>query len=298
MSNFKPVDAAVEQLLAALDQAEQEGKALQFVQDWVVSADVNGSSGHVYTGFNVMRCALARVLSGYSSNVWLTAKQAKTLGGTVRKEEWANSTILLRPKRFQRTDDETGEQVWVTTGFLYFRAYNLDQVDGIDPDKFAKYQPVAAGAGTVEEFEQQVEACGVKVVHTDPLRAYYSPVEDHVNIPPAPSFTSTEGYYITLGHEVIHWTGHKSRLNRFESNQEEYKTGRKSYAADELVAELGGFALCAHYGVDADEDNAVAYLKSWHRVFKDEGSSALVSAATKAGAAVRYILEGAPKKEG
>lgn len=298
MSDFKPVDAAVEQLLNALDQAEQEGKALTFVRDWVTSADTNGATGHQYTGFNIMRCALARVLHGFGSNVWLTAKQAKSLGGKVKSEEWKNSTILLRPKRFQKRDEETGELVWVTAGFLYFYAYNLDQCEGIDPAKFDKYAPTASGAETVEDFERQLEVCGVRVSHSDPLRAYYTPALDIINVPPKPSFTSTEGYYLTLGHEVIHWTGHESRLNRFATNDAEYGHSRKSYAADELVAELGGFALCAHYGVDASEENAVAYLQSWKRVFKDEGSTALVNASTKAGAAVRYILEGAPEKEG
>ena len=57
-----------------------------------------------------------------------------------------------------------------------------------------------------------------------------------IMLPVLEQFDSTEGYAETLFHELVHLTGHKSRLNR------EGVGCRGSYAREELVAELGAHA--------------------------------------------------------
>jgi len=62
--------------------------------------------------------------------------------------------------------------------------------------------------------------------------AFYATDEDFICLPPQPAFFEQINYYRTLFHELGHWTGHRSRLNRDFSG----RFGSRPYAAEELVA--------------------------------------------------------------
>lgn len=96
---------------------------------------------------------------------------------------------------------------------------------------------------------------------------------------------ATETYYATLLHELVHWTGHASRLNRELRN----RFGDDFYAMEELVAELGAAFLYADLGITNEprEDHA-AYLRSWLYVLKQH-RKALFTAGSKASAAADYL---------
>jgi len=64
-------------------------------------------------------------------------------------------------------------------------------------------------------------------------------------------------------HELGHWTGHKSRLDRDLKN----RFGSRNYAAEELIAELVAAFLCAEFGFDGDVRNA-GYIASWIELLK------------------------------
>lgn len=65
----------------------------------------------------------------------------------------------------------------------------------------------------LESAERFVAATGAVIVHGGD-RAYYRPSEDFIQLPPVDQFRSSEGYYATALHELNHWSGHKSRLDR------------------------------------------------------------------------------------
>ena len=99
-------------------------------------------------------------------------------------------------------------------------------------------------------------------------------------------FHNSEGYYKTLYHELIHSTGHKSRLNRDLSNY----FGTLNYGKEELIAELGTAFLCAESGIsDSTIDNSAAYLDNWLSLFRKD-KRILISAASQANKASSYIL--------
>ena len=52
----------------------------------------------------------------------------------------------------------------------------------------------------------------------------------------------------TLFHELVHSTGHKSRLHR-EQFDNPVRFGAESYSKEELVAELGSSMLCGVSGI-------------------------------------------------
>ncbi|QNP54505.1 hypothetical protein H9L05_22370 (plasmid) [Hymenobacter qilianensis] len=121
-------------------------------------------------------------------------------------------------------------------------------------------------------------------------RAYYSPMMDIVNMPKPETFTTSEGYYQTLFHELTHSTGHKSRLDRAELTAGEGKQST-SYAREELIAEMGASFLSAAAGIATEqtEQNAVAYIQNWLDLLKND-KKLVVQAASKAQRAAEMIL--------
>jgi antirestriction protein ArdC len=130
-----------------------------------------------------------------------------------------------------------------------------------------------------------MRATGAVIVHGGD-RAYYQPAEDRIQLPPPEQFRSSEGYYATALHELTHWSGHKSRLDRDLSG----RFGTAAYAAEELVAEIGAAFLCVKAGVTAEprEDHA-HYLKNWIAVLKAD-NRAIFTAASAAQKAADYLV--------
>jgi antirestriction protein ArdC len=45
-------------------------------------------------------------------------------------------------------------------------------------------------------------------------RAFYRPATDSIHLPDRGQFPTADNYYATALHELGHWTGHESRLDR------------------------------------------------------------------------------------
>lgn len=74
-----------------------------------------------------------------------------------------------------------------------------------------------------------------KILFSDENRAYYAPLLDYINMPNLQQFVAhgAEAYYRVLFHELIHWTGHRSRLARKGILQMKQKN-KMIYAEEEL----------------------------------------------------------------
>lgn len=116
-------------------------------------------------------------------------------------------------------------------------------------------------------------------------RAFYSPALDVVGMPPASAFRTPEGYAATLLHELGHGTGHESRLGRDLSG----RFGSRSYAVEELVAELTSCMVGAVLGLPCDVENHASYLHSWLEVLRED-SRAVFRAAAAAQKAADWML--------
>src|SRR5690606_37624584 len=100
-----------------------------------------------------------------------------------------------------------------------------------------------------------------------------------------PSCTATEGYYSTLLHELVHWSGASTRLDRTKGK----RFGDHQYAVEELIAELGSAFLCAEYQIaTAEKGDHAAYIAHWLKVLKDN-KHCLISAASEASKAVTFM---------
>ena len=70
---------------------------------------------------------------------------------------------------------------------------------------------------------------GARIHHDQHDRAFYSPKSDSIHLPPKEAFKDAPGYYGTALHELAHWTGHQSRLNR-STLTDTYRFGDTNYA--------------------------------------------------------------------
>ena len=263
--------------------AELEKGTIPWRQPWKESGrPVNLVSRKPYRGINVI---LLRSTCR-SSPYWLTFKQAKNLGGNVRKGEKATPVVFWKWTEKVQPDPETGEER--KDGFpilRYYSVFNADQVEGVAVPEEAprRFNPVEHAEGIISAMPSRPE-----IQHRGD-RAYYSPRLDQVVLPPKGVFDSENGYYSVAFHELTHSTGHSSRLHRFDT-EDLAPFGSTDYSKEELVAELGASFLCAEAGIDGTViPNSAAYIQNWLGALRND-KRMVVLAAAQAQKAADYIL--------
>ena len=123
------------------------------------------------------------------------------------------------------------------------------------------------------------------VIKNSVRRCCYNAKEDFISIPTISDFDSPAEYYSSLYHELLHWSGFRSRLNRFSQ-----EFGDDKYSSEELVAELGSAYLCALTGISSKVlDNQAAYIQSWLGQLQNDPMY-ILNAAIQAQRAVSFIL--------
>ena len=243
-----------------------------------------------YRGVNIL---LLNAL-GFSQNLFLTWKQLKTIGASVKKGE--KGIIVVFNKMIEQQVEKGGETKIEKKSFLrYYKVFNVAQCTDIP----AAFMPGSEQRDhePLVECERIIESmadCPL-IRHEEP-EAYYVPSLDYINVPPLSSFDSSQNYYGILFHELIHSTGHQKRIGRKEVYQNP-KFGTEMYSMEELVAEMGSCYLKSQTGIPiADLDNNAAYIKSWLEVFEGD-KRFVVTAASRAQQAVEFILKVPEAKE-
>ena len=250
----------------------------------------NGTTGSAYQGVNVLILWDEAIERGYSSNVWMTYKQAESIGAQVRKGEKSVmccffSMMARKGNEADQGDGEEGGKAGFFPMCKPFWLFNVAQIDGL-PESFTTPAEEAADFNPIEAAEKMLTATGAIINHGYDS-AFYAPSKDQICLPNRERFTTTENYYATATHELVHWSGSKARLAREFGK----RFGDDAYAFEELVAELGAAFLAGHLGfVDATIENHTAYLDSWLRVLKND-KTAIFTAAKQAGLAYDFILD-------
>lgn len=265
---------------------DMENGVMPWEKPWFFVPSVNGSSKRVYQGMNLLFLGYERQQKNYSSPLWMTFLQAKTLGGRIKKGAEGTEIIYFEMKLKKNATEAEADEKNRKDVFPFVRlhyVFNLDQIEGLDhlKDEIAPVRVV-----NNEEAERILVNSGAKVSF-DQLRnqAFYNHATDSITLPFKEAFKSTEGFYETVCHELIHWTGGPARLNRISKAA----FGSEEYAAEELVAEFGAAILCAHVGIPYKTNHA-AYIASWIKKLKDD-PKALSTAITQAQKAVDFLLK-------
>jgi antirestriction protein ArdC len=237
---------------------------------------VNWKTQKPYRGINTL------LLDG---GEYASKKQIQEQGGRIKKEEWKNYHIAVFWKWLEIEDQETGEEKEIP--FLrYYKVWEINsQVTGLESKRsYETYEH-----NPIEEAEKMKEGyVNAPFYSSISGGAWYKPSLDQVNIPPMKDFKSIHEYYSTLFHEMVHSTGHDSRLNR-EGIVMYHGFGSETYSKEELVAELGASMLCGVTGIDNHTlDNSASYIESWLRALKDD-YTLIVKASQQAQKACDYI---------
>lgn len=246
---------------------------------WVNMDARNWQSKRAYRGINALLL---------EPGEYATWNQIKKAGGKVKKGEKGHIAIFWKMMEVEDEDSEDG----ATKEIPYMRYYKVweinSQVEGLE----SKREEKQFDHDPVEEAEKIIEGYhdAPMITFANDSGAWYMPQVDKVIVPPLRNHFKAEEYYSTLFHELIHSTGHETRLNR-KGITERAAFGDETYSFEELVAEIGSCFLCSKAGIEqATLDNSVSYIAGWRRFLQND-SKAIVRAAAQAQKAADYILE-------
>lgn len=262
--------------------AELEEGRVPWVQPWDSAAACpglprNATTGRAYSGINVLLLWGAVIVDAHPTQGWLTFRQCVDAGGRVRKG--AHGVTIFYADRFTPDAEkvravETGDAARQIPFLKRFIVFNVAQCEGL-PERMTVAAPPPPQRDLIPVAENLIEASGCDF-RIGGARAYYSPNDDYVQLPPQPAFRAQIDYYRTALHELGHWTGHPSRLARDLSGG----FGSAAYAREELTAELASAYLCASLGIVPTVRHA-DYIGHWLTVLRAD-NRAIFRAASQA----------------
>jgi antirestriction protein ArdC len=240
--------------------------------------------GTDYSGINTVLLWATAAARGYSSARWMTFRQAKELGGTVRKG--AKSATSIKYGVFERANPDTGLTEEVPFARAY-RVFNADQIEGLPEAFYIQPEPIRTfDTATDARLDAWLLSRGADIRITGEPSAYYHLKLDRIHLPLPELFYTPSGYYATALHELMHWTGHHSRLGRFDEAGE--VKGKRDYAFEELVAEIGACMAAVKLGLTPEFSQSAAYVQSWAKVLRED-KRAIFRAAAQAQAAADFV---------
>lgn len=232
---------------------------------------INTTTGKRYKGIN----AIHLMSQGRSDQHWMTYKQAEAVGAQVRKGEKGTPIQYWKFNDEQIKTDADDKPVLDANGdpiktsiklerpsLFFATVFNAEQIDGL-PQQQARKEPEWTA---LERAEKILRASGAVIHHGERDRAFYRPATDTVHLPDKGQFLSADSYYATALHELGHWSGHASRLNR----DLVHPFGSEGYAREELRAEIASMILGDELGIGHDPKQHAAYVGSWIKALQDD----------------------------
>lgn len=280
------VEKVAEKIIASLNNG-----TAPWIRPWKASElatvrPINPISKARYKGINLLNLLIEAQERGYNDNRWLTYKQAKSLGAQVRTGEkgttiqyWKFSEVVDKTdEEGNKVFDDNGNSIKVTVPLehaevFFSTVFNAQQIDGMPEIVFEK--PLEDGFDAIEMAEKIIHGSGAVIHHVEQGRAFYRPSTDDITLPLKEQFESEMGYYSIALHELGHWTGHESRLDRDLKNL----FGTPEYAKEELRAEIASYMLCSDLSLDYDPGNHISYIASWVKILQDKPNEVFKAAA-------------------
>lgn len=268
--------------------AELERGVAPWIQPWRTldarfgGGPFNGYTARGYRGVNVLLLLVSMAQKGYQDPRWFTFRQAQMLGAHVKRGEKSTLVIFWKQLTLQKKDEESGDEARKRVPLLRsYAVFNAEQCEGLPAlpkaEERAPELRYADAEALFTRHEVDVRYGGDK--------AFFAPGLDFIQMPRLEAFESEEHYWGTNLHELTHWTGHKSRLDRDLA----HRFGSEAYAAEELVAEMGSAFLCAHLAVEGRLRHP-EYIGHWLTVLRDD-KRAVFKASSLAQAAADFVLD-------
>ena len=262
----------------------------------------NAITGKKYKGINKLNLSFAAMENNYNDPRWLTFKKIKELGWKLSKESRGKGVLCEKwiwERKEKVIDEKTGKPELDIDGneiikvvelnkpiISYFYLFNASLIEGIEPySNTIKDLEESKITNVADKFILSSE-CPIEEKLQE--KAYYSPLDDKIVLPPRKYFKSDEAFLGTLLHEMSHSTGHEKRLNRNILNI----FGSPKYALEELTAELSCVFLEAELGLNIDftRQDHINYFSSWIEALKNDANQ-LYKVANNASKACDRLLE-------
>ncbi|RYZ46265.1 MAG: alpha/beta fold hydrolase, partial [Sphingobacteriales bacterium] len=238
----------------------------------VAKLPYNASSGNRYQAINVLNL----LLSGREDPRWITFKQAEASGFRIKPGEKGTLIQFVKTTQLVTKRDANGRIVLdernkplkeerPVSGAIISNAwvFNAAQIDGIGP--LVSLADANQNWDRADRAEQLITASKAVIKHLPGDDAYYDLRTDSITMPAKSQFDAADKYYATLLHELGHWSGHESRLDRSLFNL----PGSPDYAREELRAEIASMLLGDLMGIGHDPGQHSAYVAAWIRLLTD-----------------------------
>lgn len=288
-------ETVAEELIAAIEAGTAPWQKPWAPGEALATAPINPFTGNQYRGTNSIYLRNA----GYDDPRWMTYNQAQKLGGQVRKGEVGRTVQHIEHTEKRDVLDDNGNPVLDENGkkqqetvildepkVFSARVFNAEQIDGLPPLPSLEERIAELTWNFNDRIEAILEASGADIRHQAGDRAFYNPTQDYIVLPERNQFQDDAGYYATALHELGHWTGHESRLDR----DLKHPFGSIGYAKEELRAEISSFMNAQTYGVSHDPERHASYIASWVKILDDKPQE-IISASIDAAAICKYIRQ-------
>lgn len=240
----------------------------------------NYTTGASYSGMNIMLLWCSASEQGFTDPRWLTYKQAQAEGAQVRKGEKGTMGIFYSMIEKENENGDVENYPMLKT----FTLFNAQQIDGLSQSEEVEPAIEVEIFDPLPNVEALLKRSGANITERGQA-AYFNPQADAIVLPERRLFAHAADFYATGLHELTHWSGAKTRLNR----EMRGKFDKEGYAFEELIAELGSAFLMADLGVvgDVQHEN---YIASWLKALKND-KRYIFKAASAASKAHRYLMD-------
>lgn len=244
----------------------------------------SASTGVAYSGINLLLLMIAASKNNYKDNRWITYNAARAAGGYIKKGQSGVKCVHVSYIDKVIGKDQDGnnliERKVIPSVFVVF---NIEQTENVDINKIKNVTPHKWD--DVSIVDNILKNSKANIIHSG-QRPHYNINTDTIVIPEKTSFFTSGEYYCTALHELAHWTGAKSRLNRIDKNN---KFGDQGYAREELIAEICSMMVANDVNLKYNNDNSISYINSWIALLTDHPKE-IFNACSAANKAKQYII--------
>lgn len=270
-------------------QAIEEGSA-PWQQPWQgrFGWPENPTTGKPYHGINVLMLAAI----GYQDPRWCSYEQARKADWQVRAGEKSTRIYFYKPTTVDTKELDPVTclpKAKIVPIFRSYPVFNLSQIDGAPKFEHGIQHEVVLDDVTEQTILDIIEASGAQIVDGR-TQALYTPKGDQIAMPAKDTFESDAHYYAALFHEMAHWTGHESRLNRAFS----FDKKSPEYAREELRAEMASAMISMQLGIPSAIPNHEGYVAAYLKVLRNDKKE-IFRAAKDAETITRFILRYSPE---
>ena len=184
--------------------------------------------------------ALARAQSRLDNATVPHIQAAQEAGGHVRKGEHGTKVYFVKQLQVKDRDGEDADARLIPM-MREYTVFNVDQCDSL-PESITSGKPMRVRNPDTRDAmaDEFLRSTGADI-REGQGEAYYVPSQDFISMPAFEAFKGADHFYNVAFHELTHWTGHKSRLDRDLKN----RFGSRCYAAEELGRRVGrGVLIC------------------------------------------------------